>query len=138
MKTSTARCMAAMILGALGMAAAAEEPADVADRWTSERGKYVVSFSSSIDPMPINKMFEWTLHVEDANGEPVDGARFAIAGGMPEHNHGLPTSPRVTEDLGNGDYRLQGIRFHMKGNWQFIISIFEGAQADRVVIDLQL
>ncbi len=138
MKTSTARCMAAMILGALGMAAAAEEPADVADRWTSERGKYVVSFSSSIDPMPINKMFEWTLHVEDADGEPVDGARFAIAGGMPEHNHGLPTSPRVTEDLGNGDYRLQGIRFHMKGNWQFIISIFEGAQADRVVIDLQL
>lgn len=130
--------MAAMILGALGMAAAAEEPADVADRWTSERGKYVVSFSSSIDPMPINKMFEWTLHVEDADGEPVDGARFAIAGGMPEHNHGLPTSPRVTEDLGNGDYRLQGIRFHMKGNWQFIISIFEGAQADRVVIDLQL
>lgn len=130
--------MAAMILGALGMAAAAEEPAAVADRWTSERGKYVVSFSSSIDPMPINKMFEWTLHVEDADGEPVDGARFAIAGGMPEHNHGLPTSPRVTEDLGNGDYRLQGIRFHMKGNWQFIISIFEGAQADRVVIDLQL
>lgn len=130
--------MAAMILGALGMAAAAEEPADVADRWTSERGKYVVSFSSSIDPMPINKMFEWTLHVEDADGEPVDGALFAIAGGMPEHNHGLPTSPRVTEDLGNGDYRLQGIRFHMKGNWQFIISIFEGAQADRVVIDLQL
>ena len=138
MNKAPAHLIAAVALTMLGAAAASEEPADTTDRWTSERGNYVVRFTSSIEPMPINKMFEWTLHVEDENGEPVDGARFAIAGGMPEHNHGLPTNPRVTEDLGNGDYRLQGIRFHMKGNWQFIISIFEGSQADRVVIDLQL
>ena len=54
------------------------------------------------------------------------------------HDHGLPTSPRVTENTGAGNYRLQGIRFHMKGNWQIIISIFEGPTVDRVVIDLKL
>lgn len=138
MKTGLLQRVAILVLAAFGAIAVAEEPEATVDRWTSERGKYIVSITSSIDPMPINKMFEWTLHLETADGEPVDGARFAIAGGMPEHNHGLPTSPRVTEDLGDGDYRLQGIRFHMKGNWQFIISIFEGSQADRVVIDLQL
>ena len=34
---------------------------------------------------------------------------------MPEHNHGFPTAPRVTENLGEGDYLLEGMRFNMGG-----------------------
>ena len=128
-------------LVAVAATAVAQEQTDAngtAGRWSSERGMYVISFTSSLDPIPINKMHEWILRLEDANGDPVDGAQLAIAGGMPEHNHGLPTSPRVTENTGGGDYRLQGIRFHMKGNWQVIISIYEGRTVDRVIIDLKL
>ena len=141
MKTGFVRYVATALLVAVAATAVAQEQTDAngtADRWTSERSMYVVSFTSSLDPIPINKMHEWILRVEDANGDPVDGAQLSIAGGMPEHNHGLPTSPRITENTGGGDYRLQGIRFHMKGNWQIIISIFDGPTADRVIIDLNL
>ena len=130
-----------VLLAAVAATTAAQEQTDtneIPNQWSSERGLYVVGFTSTLDPIPINKMHEWILHLEDANGEPVDGAELSIAGGMPEHNHGLPTSPRVTENTGGGAYRLQGIRFHMKGNWQIIISIFDGPTADRVVIDLKL
>jgi len=141
MKTVIVRYVAMALLVTIAAIVVAREQTDTnhtPDRWASERGMYVVSFTSSLDPIPINKMHEWMLHLEAANGEPVDGAEISFAGGMPEHNHGLPTSPRVTENTGGGDYRLQGIRFHMKGNWQIIISIFEGPTVDRVVIDLNL
>ncbi|MBT8099101.1 MAG: FixH family protein [Gammaproteobacteria bacterium] len=130
-----------VLLVAIAGIATAEEHKDAhetPDRWSSERGLYVVGFTASLDPIPINKMHEWILHLEDANGAPVDGAELSFAGGMPEHNHGLPTSPRVTENAGGGNYRLQGIRFHMKGNWQIIISIFDGPSVDRIVINLNL
>ena len=141
MRTRPDRYLAALFLLASTAIVAAQEQAGAMDqsiRYPSERGKYTLSVTSSLEPIPINKMHEWTLHLENADGDPVDGAELSVAGGMPEHDHGLPTSPRVTANTGGGDYRLQGIRFHMKGNWQIIISIFDGPTSDRVVIDLKL
>jgi len=57
---------------------------------------------------------------------------------MPLHDHGLPTRPRVTEELGNGDYRLQGMRFHMTGAWEITLLIRAGETEDTVVISLKL
>lgn len=108
------------------------------DFWLSERGLYKVSFESSLDPIEINRIHEWVLHVETAHGEAVDDAELTIEGGMPAHDHGLPTRPRVTEVLGNGDYRIQGMRFHMNGAWRIEVTIEVGEQVDRVAIDLQL
>ncbi len=57
---------------------------------------------------------------------------------MPLHDHGLPTSPRVTENLGGGRYRLGGIRFHMPGVWQFVITVSDGTVSDSVTLDFDV
>ena len=108
-----------------------------AESWTSERGLYTVHYESSLDPIEINRMHSWTLVVTRA-GEPLEGAAIEVSGGMPEHDHGLPTRPRITAELGNGRYRLDGIRFHMTGNWEVVLDISANGNRDSVTITLVL
>ncbi len=109
----------------------------LADEWASSRGVYVVSFESSLQPIEINQIHNWTLRVT-SDGEPVTDALLTVSGGMPAHNHGMPTRPRVTAELGNGEYRLEGMRFHMGGDWEVSIEIKAGGKTDTVVVTLAL
>lgn len=106
--------------------------------WLSQTGHYRVRYTSKLDPIVINRIHAWTLHVETADGEPVLNADIAVVGGMPEHDHGLPTSPRMTQDLGDGDYLVEGMRFHMNGHWEITISIRAGDYRDDIVIPLEV
>lgn len=99
---------------------------------------YVVTYSTPGGAPEINRMHSWILHVETGAGEPVEGAEIEVDGGMPAHDHGLPTRPRVTEELGDGDYRLDGVRFHMGGYWEMVISIKSDEFEGTVVVSLTL
>jgi hypothetical protein len=109
----------------------------LADEWVSSRGVYTVSFESSLEPIEINRIHAWILHIT-SDGEPVTGASLAVSGGMPAHDHGMPTRPRVTAELGNGHYRLEGMRFHMGGDWEVSIEIKANGKSDTVVVTLAL
>jgi len=109
----------------------------LADEWVSSRGVYIVSFESSLEPIEINRIHSWILHIT-SDGEPVTGASLAVSGGMPAHDHGMPTRPRVTAELGNGEYRLEGMRFHMGGDWEVSIEIKANGKSDTVVVTLAL
>jgi len=109
----------------------------MADEWVSQRGIFTVQYESSLEPIEINRIHSWVV-VVTRDGEPVNGAGILVSGGMPEHNHGLPTRPRVTADLGDGRYQLDGIRFHMNGNWEVVIEIDADGSRDTVVINLVL
>jgi hypothetical protein len=50
----------------------------------------------------------------------------------------LPTRPRVTSELGDGDYRLDGMRFHMHGYWEIEVTVVTGQGSTVIVIPLQL
>ena len=78
------------------------------------------------------------VRVADANGSPIDGAAISIGGGMPEHGHGLPTQPRVTQSLGGGLYEIEGVRFSMGGWWVLKLAIDSSVGADNVVFNLSL
>ena len=127
------RCALATLalLAALPVHAAGES-------WLSRSGDYRVSYRSELEPMVINRIHAWIVHVETADGQPVDGATISVSGGMPQHNHGLPTSPRMTAALGNGDYRIEGLRFHMSGDWRLTITIDAAGRRDTVVIPLTI
>ena len=104
----------------------------------SDNKHFQISYTSKLDPIAINTMHTWTLHIENNAGEPVINADVAVNGGMPEHDHGLPTQPQVTQNLGNGNYLLEGLRFHMGGWWQVTITIHSNSISDSVTFDLQL
>lgn len=107
-------------------------------RWTSSNGHFQLGYTSALEPITINRIHHWTLHLENAQGEPVANAEIQVQGGMPQHDHGLPTSPRLTEALGSGDYRLEGMRFHMPGYWELTLTIKAGSVTDTVLIPLKL
>jgi len=109
----------------------------LADEWVSERGIYTVSFESSIEPIAINQIHDWTLSIS-TDGDSVTGAALIISGGMPEHDHGMPTRPRMTAELGEGKYVIEGMRFHMNGLWEVTIEISANGRRDTVVITLSL
>ena len=104
----------------------------------SAKQHYQVGFISKLDPIVINTMHAWIIHIENKMGEAVLNAELNVVGGMPDHNHGLPTHPQITKDLGNGGYLLEGMKFHMGGWWQVTISIREDDIADNVTFDLNL
>jgi hypothetical protein len=111
---------------------------DTSTERTSDAGMFMVSWSSDSGELPLNQIHTWTLHVETADGQPVEGATILVDGGMPQHGHGLPTNPQVTADLGNGDYRVEGMRFQMLGFWEVRFTITANGQSDSITFDLVL
>jgi hypothetical protein len=111
---------------------------DAGHMWTSKAGLYRVGYKSELEPIEINKIHNWVLHVETAAGSPVLDAMITISGGMPAHNHGLPTEPRVTKNMGHGDYLVEGMRFHMAGAWVITVAISAAAGQDTCTIPLEL
>ena len=115
-------------------------PADLDTSTTrpSDNGLFNVSYTASTGSVPVNQMHQWTLHVETVDGQPVENARITVDGDMPQHGHGLPTRPQVTEYLGNGDYLVEGMKFQMGGWWLMDFTITANGQTDAVHFNMML
>lgn len=123
-----------------GMNMNAEVPADLDTSLShpSEHGLYQVSISSDMDPLMLNEIHSWTVHIETPEGTAVDNAEIVVDGGMPAHQHGFPTTPQVTENLGSGDYKLEGVKFSMSGWWEMKLDITADGQTDSVTFNIVL
>jgi hypothetical protein len=132
-------CGAALIAlsGSLGGCSMMSPPADLDLRTTrtSAQGTYLVSIHPMVAAVPVNQIHSWEVSVATAAGEPVTGAQIGFDGGMPQHGHGFPTQPRVTEELGAGRYRLAGVKFSMTGWWEMKLRIQAGTASDQVAFN---
>ena len=120
-----------------GMRAADPSQVDYATARWSEHRRFQISYRPSRVPVPINTIQSWTLTITDSGGRPVDGAVIEIAGDMPEHGHGLPTTPQV-RSLGGGRYMLEGLKFHMPGWWVVTLDVSAAGRSDTVTFNLKL
>ena len=126
-------------LPAASLAAEAAWPTpDPANAQSTELGRYRISYAPTLEPIEINRMHTWVAQVTDADGHPVADAIINVTGGMPEHDHGLPTEPRVTAYLGDGRYLIEGMRFHMGGAWEVVLKVSSGTGEDSLSIPLDL
>lgn len=105
---------------------------------SSDKGLFNVSYTVSTGTIPVNQMHQWTLHIESADGKPVESATINVDGDMPQHGHGLPTSPRVTKYLGDGNYLVDGMKFQMSGWWLMDFTISADGQTDIVHFNMIL
>jgi hypothetical protein len=120
-------------------AAAAAAPApDVSRTQRSSRGNFVATIAPDSDPIPINQIHAWKLHLRGAGGQPIEGAKIRVYGLMPEHNHGMATQPRVTEYLKDGTYLVDGIKLQMRGWWTIRFAIEQGRLDDDVTFHVVL
>lgn len=118
----------------------AKPPADLDFSRTrsSESGIYRATIGPQGDNIPQGKLHRWTLHLETADGNPVDSAVIAVDGGMPQHGHGLPTKPQVTRALGQGDHLVEGMKFNMGGWWVVKFVVRAAVGTDSVIFNLKL
>jgi len=104
---------------------------------TSAGGRYVATLEPAT-PLRPRQMQTVRVSVRDADGRAIDEARISVDGGMPQHGHGLPTRPRVTRNIGDGIYEIEGVRFNMGGWWEFRLAIAGSRGADTVTFNLAL
>lgn len=114
------------------------EALDTSTTKETEQGLYTVSVTSDLDPLTLNQIHSWTIYVESKGGQPIENAEIEVGGGMPQHNHGFPTSPEVTEELGGGEYRLEGMKFSMGGWWELKLQISVEEEVDEVTFNIVL
>lgn len=93
---------------------------------------------SELSPLAINRIHSWRLYLTDADNTPLSGAKIGVSGGMPDHDHGLPTRPRLTGEPEPGVYLLEGLRFHMPGRWRMDFSIALDGDADSASLEFEL
>lgn len=96
----------------------------------SDQGLYLVAYQPEKEPIPTNQLQSWVLTLRDSNGQAIDDAIIRVDGDMPQHGHGLPTQPQVTDYLGNGNYLLEGLKFQMGGWWVLDLTIEHDGQQD--------
>lgn len=130
--------IAAPLVLSLGACSLFSPPKDLDIRSTREStgGKYVVSMQPLAQPVQVNKIHSWEIKVTSSSGDPVKNALIAFDGGMPQHFHSFPTKPRVTEGLGDGRYRLDGVKFSMPGWWEMKAKIQSDLGSDQVTVNV--
>lgn len=145
-RSTRALIVAGLLLGAVLLAGGAMlarmsfVPAnlDYSTTRPSNAGLFSARYTSSVNPVPVNQLHSWTLHLETPAGQPLEHAQIGVDGDMPQHGHGLPTRPQVTQNLGHGDYLVEGLKFQMGGWWVMDFKVTAGGQTDTVRFNLLL
>jgi hypothetical protein len=134
--------LAALSLGASGMpfgSAVARPPAAEFGHGPRASAKrlYFATLQPR-EPLRPRKLHTLAVAITDSAGRPAEGAILSVDGGMPEHNHGLPTRPRMGRALGAGVYEIEGLRFNMGGWWELKVAIQSPAGDDTITFNLDL
>ena len=110
------------------------------ERWQalSRSGRYRISIRPEIGEPRLGPLHGWIVQVETAAGQPFQPTQLVFDGGMPQHGHGFETSPRVTDALGTGLFRVDGVRFHMAGPWKLRVDIAGPDGADFALFDVEV
>ena len=111
---------------------------DLSRSKNSVNGVYAVTIAPEVEPVQQGPLHAWVLTLKTPDGKPVEGATIGIDGGMPQHGHGLPTSPAVAAYLGEGKYRIDGVRFNMSGWWELKFAIKAPPGEDSIVFNITL
>ncbi|WP_164658080.1 FixH family protein [Tropicibacter sp. Alg240-R139] len=95
--------------------------ATVATRYGTLQASYETDFLE----VPLNGVHSWRLSLQDKQGQPVTGADIVLTADMPEHLHGMTTTPQVQDTQTPGLYLVRGMNFHMPGYWEVTLDISE-------------
>jgi hypothetical protein len=126
-----------LTLATAAMAGCMSAPSDLdlsLTRPTAE-GRFVVTLQPPATPAAISQLHSWQVRLASQAGAPIAHARIKVDGGMPQHGHGLPTRPQVTQELSDGTYLIEGMKFSMTGWWEIKLAIESPEGSDKVTFN---
>ena len=111
---------------------------DLSRSEASTKGIFQLAIEPEASSVNQGEIHSWFVTIKTKSCATVDDAQVEIGGGMPDHNHGLPTRPKVTALLGGGRYRVDGVKFSMSGWWELRFAISAAAGIDEATFNLVL
>ncbi len=105
---------------------------------TSIAGRYTIELRPATPPIVLGEIHDWVIRLSRTDGGAARTVRVSLDGGMPAHGHGFTTSPRVTRALGEGEYLVEGVKFHMAGDWQLRVLVTDSEGSDGIAVPLSL
>jgi hypothetical protein len=104
----------------------------------TDRGSFKVAYTPRPEPIPLNEHFALEVAVTPVRSADGEGELSVVVDAdMPAHGHGMNTAPRVTS-LGGNRYQVEGMLFHMPGDWVLLVDVARGVSKERVVFPLQI
>lgn len=95
-----------------------------------------VTIVDAMPAMPDRGDNTWTVRIADAAGTPEESMVVSLRPWMPDHGHGSPVEPVIT-DLGGGEYRIESLNLFMPGLWQITFTLETPAgAADEVMFSI--
>ena len=104
---------------------------------TSHSGRYRIGLRPAA-PVRLGTLHEWIVRIERSDGTPARPTNVAFDGGMPAHGHGFVTAPRVTRDLGDGEFLVEGVKFHMAGAWELRVAVTDSEGSDHASFEVSV
>jgi hypothetical protein len=102
----------------------------------SEASRFALHAFGLDNPERLNHLHGFDLSVVAADGMPVTGALISLTGEHRFARNPLPTSPQVSPGDGAGSYRVEGLRFHVPGQWRLVVNIEFEQVRDRATLDI--
>jgi hypothetical protein len=125
----------ALLTTALAACGTPPNDLDLSLRHPSVQGRYLVQMEPPEAAPTINEIHAWQIKLSSPDGAPVHNARITVDGGMPQHGHGLPTQPKVTREVADGTYLMEGMKFSMTGWWEIKLAIQAADGSDTAVFN---
>lgn len=101
---------------------------------TRKGSDFTVSYETPA--LKLRAPLDWVFKLQGPGNAPVTGATLRLKGGMPQHGHGFPTAPAVTEER-PGQYRVKGLELQMPGWWALELEVTQkGKTSETVRFDL--
>jgi len=116
--------------------ASCEQPEEQAREGLTDGGSYYLYWDAVPSSIPFNEPFKLSAMVhdgEDPTQMHMDKELFVEAT-MPQHGHGMDTVPNVTMD--NGVYTIEGMLFHMAGDWELVFAVSDGETVERATFNI--
>ena len=101
-------------------------------------GLYTVRWRTEPDEIPLNAPFTVELRLGRADGSELpDTTKVVVDATMPAHHHGMNRAPRIESD-DPSVWHARGMLFHMPGDWEVTIDVFERGVSERAVFEVEL
>jgi hypothetical protein len=101
----------------------------------SHDGHYRASMIPSPDAVSLGRPLAWTVEVRTAAGAPVEDATLELESWMPDEDR-MGARPRAAEYLGDGRWRVEGLRFDRLGWWNVKLAISAPAATDSLAFNV--